>query len=150
MKNELYFVYNNLGTFFSAEVEYRVLHDVIAPGNDWEFSIHLESCAYTPLTNSMLLELANFTTALPKSALKVQIQEMYKSLQQSVSYTHIYTKHSPGRFLSCTVFAMNKLFEWNISSSVLSNINNLFPLMNDVGLSFGMLSLVKVIYKNLD
>ena len=73
MKNELYFVYNNLGIFFLAEAEYRVLHDVIALGNNWEFSIYLESCAYTPPTNSKLLELTNFTTALPKLALKVQI-----------------------------------------------------------------------------
>ena len=48
------------------------------------------------------------------------------------------------------MFVMNKLFEWNIGSSVLSDINDHFLLMNDVGLSFGMLSLVKVIYKNLD
>ena len=59
-------------------------------------------------------------------------------------------KHSPGQFLSCAVFMINKLFEWNIGSSALSDINDYFPLMNDIGLSFGILSLVKVIYKNLD
>ena len=71
MENELYFVYNNLGIFFLAEAEYRMLYDIIALGNDWEFSIYLESYTYTPSTNSMLLELANFTTALSKLTLKV-------------------------------------------------------------------------------
>ena len=75
---------------------------------------------------------------------------MRKSLQQTVDYTHICKNYLPHQFFSCTVFAMNKLFEWNISSSVLSDINDHFPLMNDIGLSFGMLSLVKVIYENLD
>ena len=71
MEDKLFFIYSNLEKFFSAKIEYRVLHDVIAPENDWEFSMYLESCAHTPLINSILLELANFTIAPPASTLSV-------------------------------------------------------------------------------
>ena len=73
MENKLFFIYTNLEKFFSAKAEYRVLHNVIAPGNDWEFLIYLDSSTPAPLINSMLLELTNFTIALPTSALRVQV-----------------------------------------------------------------------------
>ena len=110
----------------------------------------LDNSASPPLRPNMLQALANTTTALPASTIQVIVKGMRTNIQKCTAYTHVHKSYLPYPFLLCTVFIMDKLYEWIIGASALHAINNRFPLMNNEGLSFRILSSVKLIYENLD
>ena len=110
----------------------------------------LDNSAPPPLRPNILQVLTNTTTVPPVSTIQVTAKGMRTNVQKYATYTHICKSCLPCPFLSYAVFAMDKLYEWIIGASALYAINNRFLLMNDVGLSFGMLSSVKLLYENLD
>ena len=52
--------------------------------------------------------------------------------------------------ISCATHTMRILVIWIAGIPVMNDINNHFPLMNNTGASFGMLSSIKSIYENIN
>ena len=52
--------------------------------------------------------------------------------------------------MSCTVAAIVALVMWIVGVNELDQVNNRFPLMNNIGVSFVMLSSVEIVYKLVD
>ena len=75
---------------------------------------------------------------------------MQRNKHKTAYFTCTCTGCASNAKLSCAVLAIETLFQWIIGTSVLVDINVRFPLMNNVSLSVGMLSSIKVIYKKLD
>ena len=88
--------------------------------------------------------------ALPKDAIKpIGIDFQYRHYN-TAAYTYGPKSCLPTQSLSYATYAIYILYQWINGESVLDDINNCFPLVNNVGISFGMLSLVKSIYKKID
>ena len=98
----------------------------------------------------MLSKLKDYITALPKNAIK----PLGKGIQRCLYNTTVYTYGPKSCFstnsLSCATFVMYVLYQWITEKSMLDDINDRFLLVNDIGISFEMLSLVKSIDKKIN
>ena len=98
----------------------------------------------------MLSQLVTHTTAPPKDAIKPFGIGFQYCHYTTAAYTYRLKSCLPTQSLSYTTYAMYILCHWITGESVLDDINNRFPLVNDVGISFGILSSVKGIYDKID
>ena len=149
---ELFFVYIECEIFFAAASDKMVTHDQVAEDSNWELSLFLDrsSSSHVRSNKRMLAELANHLQATPKSAIKLRIGGMGKIKHRTGHFTCVRAGGASDSKLSCAVFAMETLFKLITGNSVLADINAQFPLMNNAGMSFGMLTSVKAIYEKLD
>ena len=98
----------------------------------------------------MLSQLIDYTTVLPKDTIKPFGIGFQCHYYDTTAYTYGPKSCLPTQSLSCAMYAMYILYHWITRELVLDDINNHFSLVNDIRISFGMLSLVKGIYKKID
>ena len=98
----------------------------------------------------MLSQLADYTTAPPKDAIKPFGIDFQCHHYNTAACTYGPKSCLPTQSLSYATYAMYILCHWITRELVLDNINNCFPLVNDIGISSGMLSLVKGIYEKIN
>ena len=95
----------------------------------------------------MVKELEDFLTAPPESALRPAGNE---SRQLRSSAAHTFGKSADASdSLLCALCAINVLMIWITGQCVLRDINQLFLLMNNAGISFGMLCSVQSFYEQI-
>ena len=149
---EMFFIYIEHEKFFSAMSDKMVTHDQVAEESNWELSMFLDRSSPSLVRSKkrMLAELANHLQATPKSAIKLRIDGMGKSKERTGDFTCVRTGGASDAKLSCAVFAMETLFKLITGKSVLAAINDQFPLLNNAGVSFGMLTSVKALHEKID
>ena len=98
----------------------------------------------------MLSQLADYTIALSKDAIKPFGRGFQCHHYNTAAYTYRLKSCLSTQSLSCATYIMYILCHWITRESVLDDINDCFLLVNNVGISFRMLSLVKGIYKKID
>ena len=87
--------------------------------------------------------------ALPKDAIKPFSIGFQCYHYNTVVYTYRPKSCFSTQLLSYAIYTMYILYHWITGESVLDDINDCFLLVNDVEISFGMLSSVKGIYEKL-
>ena len=96
----------------------------------------------------MLAELLDHTTALPNQSIYT-VGEGSTTIHRSGHHTFGQKSDLPSDSTSCAMHVIHALVAWITGKSMLDDVNKRFPLMNNVGASFGMLSSVKSIYDNV-
>ena len=88
--------------------------------------------------------------ALPKDAIKPFGRGFQYCHYNTAVYTYGPKSYLPTQSLSYTIYIMYILCQWITGELVLDNINDYFLLVNNIGISFGILSSVKSIYEKIN
>ena len=125
-------------------------NEVAANSSDQCYLSQIDHSTPVATVSRMVQELLNHTTMPLSAALQPLGRECkrYRSRPDSYAFglKSIFVLHH----LNCTVSAMVTLVQWIVEVDVSKQINNRFPLINSIGLSFVMLSLVKIIQELID
>ena len=95
----------------------------------------------------MLAELCNYTSTLSSATLQL-LGRGYKRHRARVGAYTFGTKHIfADRPMSCAVAAIVALVMCIAGVDVLDQVNNRFPPMNNIGISFAMFSSVEIVHE---
>ena len=72
-----------------------------------------------------------------------------KRLQSLAAYAFRNKSTTRSESMSWAMHAINVLMMWIVGRSILEEINQSFPLANNVGISFGMLCSIPSVYENI-
>ena len=95
-----------------------------------------------------MTELEDYLQAPPKSVMRLAGQGR-KKLQSSAAYAFRNKSTTKSRSMSCAMHAINILMMWIIGRSILEEINQIFPLVDNVGISYGMLCSIPLVYEKI-
>ena len=98
----------------------------------------------------MLREIKDYITALSSNAIEYTDNRLACPLYRSRLYNFGPKSVSPTSQFSYAIFTMHNLVYWITSKSVTDAINARFSLINDIGLSFRILSSIRKIYKYIN
>ena len=147
---EMHFIYTFREQFFDASAELMTIHPLTATTNAWVYSCLMEINLPVPKVPRMLAELADHTTAPSAAALQLAGNGTKQSRGRTAAYTFGQKNTNTDKHILCSVAAMSVLVQWITGIDVLDQINERFPPMNNVGLSFAMISSVEIIYELID
>lgn len=144
MSFELQFIKKCQETFFLHAADYQKKGECIADESNWVISPWLLKDATEPKKKQMEKELENCLTETPESALR---PAGYERMQLRSSGACAFGKSADASdSLSCVLHAIDALMLWITGKSILRDMNQQFPLTNNIGISFGMLCSVKSFY----
>ena len=93
-------------------------------------------------------ELKNHASNIPSQVVRHTMTEINKNFSNTIYFIKEIDRSIPE--LSCSLFALNKIFALITGCSTLSQLNEEFPLINDFGVSLLILCSCKPVYQNLD
>ena len=125
-------------------------HDLVAKTSDWIFSSLIDHEKPKPKTPRIVLEIQDHTTAPSTATLQPTGRGCKRHRARSGNHTYGSKSIFACRPMSCAVAAMVALVHWIEGVDVLEQINERFPPMNNIGLSFAMLSSVEIVHELID
>ena len=136
--------------FFEARAELMTVHPLTATASDWTYSSLIEIDLPVQKIPRMLSELADFTTAPSAAALQPLGHGHKRQRARTAAYTFGQKSIFADKPILCAVAAIAALVRWITGVDVLDQVHERFPPMNNIGLSFAMISSVEIIYELVD
>ena len=127
-----------------------ILHDLVAKTSDWVYSFLIHHENPDVKLSKILKQLEDHLTAPSSATIQFQSRGVRKHRNRAAQYTFRHKREIPKLQLSCAVSAICTLVFWIAGIPVLEEIHNRFPLMNNIGISFAILSSVKKIHDLID
>lgn len=145
--HELDFIFSHCTKVFSAKADSRTAHHLAATTSNWWHSSLIVRDTPPPVLPKMVRETQDYLTAPYAAAIRPLASGVGKCIGRLGPYKFGSTQSSSALRLSCAVAAISALVQWITGINVLPQINECFPLANDIGRSFAILSSVEIAYE---
>ena len=133
VKIELFLFSKYKEHFFNVSCESDKTNACVATGKDWEHSSYLKFSTPNTRNNTSIRKLTNHNTANPHQVLRPAIPGMKKNISSSVGFMKTNNNSTP--ITSYLVYAINRTSELITGNIVLSQTNERFSPLNNVGIS---------------
>ena len=154
---ELKFIYTHRNNFFNQTADPMTIHDLPATMSNWCYSSLINFSAptprgptITPKMNRMLAELRDHNQAPSSAALQPRAVGTKRHRARPGAYTFGANHLVPDTPISCAVAAIVALVKWIAGVDVLELVNERFPPLNNIGVSFAMISSIEIVHELID
>ena len=157
MKFELQFIYTHRHEFFNSAADLMTVHHLTAKVNDWHHTSLIEMPVTTPRVSTttskvpkMLAELRDHNSAPSSDTIQPKGQGSKRHRDRAGAYTFGFKNIGADKLMPCAVAAIATLVLWITGVDVLDQVNDRFPPMNNIGVSFTMLCSVEIVHELID
>ena len=147
---KLHFIITFRHQFFNNTADLMTVHDLPAKMSDWIYSSLIDIPAPALKEPRMLLELRDHNSAPPSAALQPLGRGCKRHCARAGAYAFGTKNIFADRPMLCAVAAIGALVLWIAGVDVLDQANDRFLPMNNVGVSFAILSLVEIVHELVD